>query len=344
MNSKFYLLFILLFAISCSETDQKTISEESSVEQIQKSEELDTTDEEIIIEETTNKLYLESPLTYLIDGELFFYNLVDNKKTKFIEETEAIFNYTFDAEGKVMYYNVERDNSLWLKSVDISESKITPQWLINWNVKKNNCITDTYQEISPLLYHKGELLMKHNFSWQEYDFERVAIYSIANKKITRHPAFNFDMQRYTKEVSYKEKEKYFDPDDQQLYYILNNKKICLTDKLDFKSLVDEDDYDEEDSFSPYYMDITFSPDKTKILIGTAIAFGDLSHGPFSIVNSNGSNQMMLKETDVASLAVPVWLKNNNVAFTDKEDKLYVANNDTKSIKAIAENVSYYVAR
>lgn len=343
MNSKFYILIILVLVISCSETKQEETPDANISEQEQTTEELEITKEEIIVENTNTKSYLESPLTYLIDGELYFYNHADNKKTKFIEETDPIFNYIFDTEGKIMYYNVERDNSLWLKSVDISKSEITPEWLINWKVKKNKCITETYLEISPLMYHKGKVLMKHNFSWQEYDFERVAIYSIANKKITRYPAINFDMQPYTKEVSYEEKEKSFDPDDQQLYYILNNKKICLTNKLDFKSLVEEDE-DDDEPFSPYYMDLIFSPDKTKILIGTAVAFGDLSHGPYSIVNSNGSNQMMLDETDIARLARPVWLKNNSVAFTDKEEKLYVANNDTKSIKVIAENVSYYAER
>lgn len=54
--------------------------------------------------------------------------------------------------------------------------------LVGRKLKKDDCITDTYGEISPLLYHKGELLMEHGFVWDYYDFRKFDIYSIAGKK------------------------------------------------------------------------------------------------------------------------------------------------------------------
>ena len=67
-----------------------------------------------------------APLAYLINGELFFHSFDDNQKVKFTEEPEAIFNFTFDPEGNIMYYSVERDSMLWLKSAHIRDLEITP--------------------------------------------------------------------------------------------------------------------------------------------------------------------------------------------------------------------------
>ena len=75
-----------------------------------------------------------------------------------------------------------------------------------------------------------------------------------------------------------------------------------------------------------------------------IEMGDLGHGPFCMANADGTNQMMLKETDIASNMEPVWLKNNSVVFIDYDQNLFVANNADNSIQKIAENVMIYVAR
>ena len=74
-----------------------------------------------------------------------------------------------------------------------------------------------------------------------------------------------------------------------------------------------------------------------------IEMGDLGHGPYSIANKDGSNQMILTQTDISE-SNPVWLKNNKIVFIGDEKKLFVADNDKNSIRQIAENVSLYVGR
>ncbi len=86
-----------------------------------------------------------------------------------------------------------------------------------------------------------------------------------------------------------------------------------------------------------------SPDETKILYGTMIEMGDLGHGPYCIANKDGSNQMILKQTDISDRN-PVWLKNNKIVFKGDEEKLFVADNDDNTVQEIAENVSLYVAK
>ena len=286
--------------------------------------------------------YTQYPLAYLIEGVLYFHNFENNEKVKFVEEPEAIFNFTFDTEGKTLYYNVERDSSLWLKSADISESQVTPRWVADWKLKKDDCITDTYGEISPLLYHKGELLMEHGFIWDYYDFRKFDIYSIAGKEkksLEKESGGRF-LEKFIVELPDNKADQYFKTTKQQLYYTRNNAKVCLTDKLDFEALKGEGEGWVKTEF--YFF--TFSPDETKILFGALMAFGDLPHGPYCIANADGSRQLIIEESSIAYKRNPAWLKNNTVAFTDTETNLFVTNNDDNSVQKIAENVSVYVAR
>ena len=330
MKKTIYLLACLNLMFACSNVKEKAEKEEAKTV-----EQASTT-----MAETVGITYAQCPLAYLVEGKLYFHSLIDDKKIQFVEEPNAIFNFTFDTEGKIMYYNVERDNTLWLKSVDLSDSKITPIWLVDWKLKKEECITETYDEASPLFYHKGELLIFHNFSWDNYDFEKSALYSIANNKITLKESGNFNKSRFTAELSYEEVEQYFKIIRQKLYYTANKNKICLTDQLDFEA-EKEKGMDLVETEFAYFV---FSPGEKKILFGTLVGWGDLPHGPFSIANIDGSNQMILKQTDISSKMKPVWLKNKSIAYTDNERNLYIANNDENTNLKIAEQVSFFRAR
>lgn len=321
-----YFLMMLFMLSACTESN----SQEAKTE-------VQTTD--AAAQQVSSIAYTEYPLAYLVDGELFFYSLADNKKIKFTEEPSAIFNFTFDTEGTTLYYNVERDNTLWLKSADISTADVTPQWLVDWQLQKDECITETYDETSPLLYHQGKLLMQHGFNWDTYYFSSMSIYSIGTKEISRK-GLDYDViQKYSGALTFDKTDQYFKTIKQQLYYTGNNAKVCLTDKLDFVAQKTEGDEVDEIEFTGFML----SPDKTKILFGAAVSWGDLGHGPYNIANADGSQQMMLKGTDIASSKQPVWLKNNRVVFIDNENNLFIANNDENTIEKVAENVSSYVA-
>ena len=321
-----YFLMMLFMLSACTESN----SQEAKTE-------VQTTD--AAAQQVSSIAYTEYPLAYLVDGQLFFYSLADNKKIKFTEEPSAIFNFTFDTEGTTLYYNVERDNTLWLKSADISTADVTPQWLLDWQLQKDDCITETYDETSPLLYHQGKLLMQHGFNWDTYYFSSMSIYSIGTKEISRK-GLDYDViKKYSGALTFDKTYQYFKTIKQQLYYIGNNAKVCLTDKLDFVAQKTEGDEVDEIEFTGFML----SPDKTKILFGAAVSWGDLGHGPYNIANADGSQQMMLKGTDIASSKQPVWLKNNRVVFIDNESNLFIANNDENTIEKVAENVLSYVA-
>lgn len=132
MKKTIYYLAIFALLTACTDRNQKNGNNETQM--------ADTTASETNMEKPADITYTQCPLAYLVEGELFFHSLDDNKSVKFAEESDTIFNFTFDTEGKTLYYTVEREGSLWLKSAVINDSKITPQWVVDWELKKDDCI------------------------------------------------------------------------------------------------------------------------------------------------------------------------------------------------------------
>lgn len=302
----------------------------------------DTTMIETTAEESADIAYTHCPLAYLVDGQLYFHSFDDNKKVKFVEESDTIFNFTFDTEGKVMYYSVERNGSLWLKLADISESTITPKWLADWGLTKMEFTRETDDGPSPLYYYKGQLVSQYDYISDIYAFNKTAIYSIANKKVTRKEFDYGFLSKVYGELSDEKSEQYFQTVDQQLYYSNNNTKVALTNQLNLEEIKREwyEEFWNETDFAPY----SFSPDKTKILFAALIWQAELTMGPYCISNIDGSKQMILEQTSTDRVFTPIWFENNKIAFVDDENKLFVADNDKNSIRQIAENVMIYVAR
>ena len=337
MKRTIYFLAVLAIVSACNDGKKTTENTEPQIANTTTTELTETTTIEAV-----NIAYMECPLAYLVNGELFFYSLDDNKNVKFVEESEPIFNFTFDTEGETLYYSVERDGSLWLKAADISESTISPKWLDDWGLIKKEFISDTDGGPSPLYYYKGELISQYNYSWDIYDFDKIAIYSPANKKITRKENDYSFLSKVYGELSPEKSEQYFQAVDEQLYYSNNNTKVALTNQLNLDEIKREwpEDLWNETEFTEY----TFSPDKTKILFGALIWDAEHTQGPYCISNIDGSKQMILEQTSTDVGRKPIWLKNNKIAFIDTGKKLFIGDNDKNSIRQIAENVMVFVAR
>ncbi|MDD3435434.1 MAG: hypothetical protein PHY76_03050 [Patescibacteria group bacterium] len=284
---------------------------------------------------STTNVYMQAPLAYLIDGELYFHNFEENTKTKFAEESEPILNFTFDEEGKVFYYSVERNNTLWLKSANIGKPEIKSEWVINWQLSNDEAFSN--KALSPLYYNEGKVIIQHGFHSPSQHYDKMSVYSISDNNIN-HTELDYKLiassfGAFTTEQN----EEYFETIDEDAYYIYDNAEVCLTDKMDFYT---EDEKNEGDSYASednYYYGFRFSPDSTKVLFVAQILEQKWRYGPYCIANIDGSNQMVLEQSDSFIEALPVWLKNNSVIFMDQESNIYVANNDENIIEKIAEN-------
>lgn len=291
----------------------------------------DTLSEDYSSDEDINQgEYSQYNIAYLIDGELYFHDIDNDERIKLEAETERIHNHAFDKKGKTLFYSVIRDKSLWLKSLDLITSEAKPEWLVNLNINKDDIITETYAQISPLYYKDEKLLIRHHFSWDYYDFSKYIVYSIKNNEIFKGDEENNDeMQKF---FPYERNEQII-TENEHIYYNSGEKKICLSDKLNLKS----------ETEAVELFDSQLSPDKTKITFGAILEWGDLPHGPYCIANLDGSKQMILDGTDVATREEPVWLKNNTVVFI-RRGKLAIANNDNGFVKEIADKVDLFVVK
>ncbi|NLC49892.1 MAG: hypothetical protein GX762_05940 [Bacteroidales bacterium] len=291
---------------------------------------------------TTANAYLKAPVVYLIDGELYFHDFEGNTKTKFAEESEPILNFVFDDEGETLYYSVERNNTLWLKSANIGKSEIKPEWVINWHLSNNEAFSN--KAMSPLYYNEGKVIIQHGFDSPSQHYDKMSVYSISDNNIN-HTELDYKLiassfGAFTTEQNVE----YFETIDENAYYIYDNAKVCLTDKMVFYT---EDEKNEAHSYASedsYYYGFTFSPDSTKVLFVAQILEQKWRYGPYCIANIDGSKQMVLEQSDCFIEALPVWLKNNSVVFIDHEGSIYVANNDENSIEMIAKGVFDFKTR
>ena len=291
---------------------------------------------------TTANAYLKAPVVYLIDGELYFHDFEGNTKTKFAEESEPILNFVFDDEGETLYYSVERNNTLWLKSANIGKSEIKPEWVINWHLSNNEAFSN--KAMSPLYYNEGKVIIQHGFDSPSQHYDKMSMYTVSDNTIN-HSELDYKLiassfGAFTTEQNVE----YFETIDENAYYIYDNAKVCLTDKMVFYT---EDEKNEAHSYASedsYYYGFTFSPDSTKVLFVAQILEQKWRYGPYCIANIDGSKQMVLEQSDCFIEALPVWLKNNSVVFIDHEGSIYVANNDENSIEMIAKGVFDFKTR
>ena len=180
---------------------------------------------------TTANAYLKAPVVYLIDGELYFHDFEGNTKTKFAEESEPILNFVFDDEGETLYYSVERNNTLWLKSANIGKSEIKPEWVINWHLSNNEAFSN--KAMSPLYYNEGKVIIQHGFDSPSQHYDKMSVYSISDNNIN-HTELDYKLiassfGAFTTEQNVE----YFETIDENAYYIYDNAKVCLTDKMVF---------------------------------------------------------------------------------------------------------------
>lgn len=312
------LIAILVIFAACTNGSQKDVNTKQQT-----------------VDTTTANAYLQASVAYLIDGELYFHDFEGNTKTKFVEESEPILNFVFDDEGETLYYSVERNNTFWLKSANIGKPEIKPEWVINWQLSNDEAFSN--KALSPLYYNEGKVIIQHGFHSPSQHYDKMSVYSISDNNIN-HTELDYKLIASSFGAFTTEKnEEYFETIDEEAYYIYDNANVCLTDKMVFYK---EDEKNEADSYASedsYYYGFTFSPDSTKVLFVAQILEQKWRYGPYCIANIDGSNQMVLEQSDSFIETLPVWLNNNSVIFMGHKGSIYVANNDENSIEKIAEN-------
>lgn len=252
-------------------------------------------------------------VAYQKDGQVYFYNVEADDRVPFTEETEEIFNLKFDPDGHSMYYTVVRDGVLWLRKVVFSDAGVQLEDLLNLNIPKEKCITETYGDNSLMEYQDGKLLIRSDFSWDGYNFGMYNIYTIADNTLTTTSDSEEASKRFG--ALYQESDDRFETENEHMIYLHNGNRICLTDQLNLKAMGDDYGSTEVDYFKQ-----TVSPDGSKVAFVAINSFGDLAHGPLCIADADGKHQQRLSEDGAAQYFPLQWAGNQLVFANDEESE------------------------
>ena len=266
----------------------------------------------------------------LDNGDLYFYNSKTAAMTLLEAEEDSIVNCLFTGDNKV-YYSVVEGPKILLRCIDLEQPNPQPKQLADWGVPYEECVTETYGEVSPLEYYKGRntLGLYHNFSWDGYWFIDQKLYNMETGEITDWTweweeewlAMQSDDEEEQTEENYHyistayELRDYLMQMDEQYYMTDGNDGdyVCLTDKIDCASYASSPEYYE----GPEFEYISASPDNLKVLYMIIVEWGDFPHGILAVSSIDGKLQMPLEDTDCTGF-IADWLDDGSLVYVGEE--------------------------
>ena len=297
-------------------------------------------------------------ICYIKAGELYFYSIEDNVSDRFTDDSQ-IEHAVFSDDKKTMYYTAHKNNTLWLKKAVFSDSEHQSYWLTDMERTISKFETETYGEKGRFLFYNDSLFLECEYSWME-GFIKMALYDIKNMKLSipensiyginskLNQANVKNVQFIAKQIKSQETKGTY-----ELFYKEGNQRIQLshTQVFDEEILINNEEYEENPTMKEYTKDFNFkvSPDSSKVLFSLMTGMGDLAHGPFFIVNIDGTKQNQLNFDGISSEFDPIWVNGSSVVFLREEDEknetpagLYLTNKKNNYLIFIDTEVDYYL--
>ncbi len=345
----FLLVFAAMVFFACNDSDsvnteKKEVNQETVVEDVENEEvnqevAEETAEAEASEEVRESAVKLGTGIAYVKEGKLYFY-YPESAETKPLEaETDSVFNCVFNKDEDIIYYTVIRNGVLWLREAKFqADNEVIIKDLCDLKIKKEDCISETYGEKAMMMINKNnDVILKHAFMWNCYGFSKMLVYS---------PQKGGQTAKY-KIYDYKIESDFFNFSDflecefkdNNLIYDGNN----LTKDLNLKP--------DEEQTEVEFLYFKFSKDKSKLMFGALLGFGDLAHGAFCIANIDGTHQQKLNDDGLSSEFRPYWYDNQAVFVREIEGEaddyttqFCITNADDNGISVIAENIDFYAVR
>lgn len=250
-------------------------------------------------------------LAILDQGKVTFYNSLTNQFIAFETEKDSVVNADFMAEDD-FYYTVAIGDELYLKKYFFSDIYLGGEYLCDWNLKLDECISQTYGKMAPLMCNKYlfRVGLPFDFSWDMYYFSNTRFFDPTErtkwdgwKEDDETDSFDEDFLRWDEDMSN------FETIDNNYYYTDNGSTVCLSDKIDFKTYVSDPSYYEDPSFGLLDID----PTRKSVCYTAIIEYGDLGHGPLCFASLDGKIQLAFEDTDAATLTYG-WLKDGSLVY------------------------------
>ena len=326
MKNLSYLIVMLLVALfSCTNNTPKPTQTDTLPQSLMDSP-----------EEAPSLFWKSLDFFYVKDGGLYFYSIYDGDGLRFIDELDSILNAIYAKNG-IIYYNVAVNDRLLLRCLDLNQPTPMPEQLADWDVplseeSEYNTFGDMY-----LNYEETQIALERDVKWFAGVFYNLAVYDIASKTITVHELYkavmdgdefvtledlpdNSGFNRWDHaSISSQTTDNLLENVDNEIYYVGNGQRVCLTDQIDIDAIfgfgLGKEEYD---------VDASMDPTGKRVLIGYSIGMGDGTLGSYFVSSIDGKKQLMLPGSDYES-SDPTWLSDGSLLYVgyDDESGLYL---------------------
>ena len=253
------------------------------------------------------------------NGQVTFYNTQDEVFVPYVVETDSVINGVF-VDDYSFYYTVKLGDKLFLKSIVLSDYEPEPNLVADWELRYDQCVSETYGKASPLLWFPEfeRIGINYDFNWDFYNFAEVKFYDFSTGHLLNGWNEEEDVETDVLDgefLQFEEDLEHFSAIEGNYYYTSREGMACLSDKINFKDYC----YDPEYYSEPEYQFYSIDPTRRFAAYVAYIEWGDLGHGPLCIVSLDGKQQIALKDTDAADLSWG-WLSDGSLLYVGVEPR------------------------
>ncbi len=249
-------------------------------------------------------------------GQMVFYHSASGECLRFTAETDTVYNAIYDSHN-TLYYSVKRNRALSLASLKLDEQNPQPKKLADWKLTLDDDPGDLV-----LNQEENKVAIRCHAIPLYNTYGSFMVYDTQTHDVVLETEMTFDEE--TGEVEYDDiefvektmpevDENLFENDSQgTLYYIGgSNGKVCLSNQLNYPAIFNKTQEELNDE-AVVAKATSLNPQGTKVLFYSVIPDGIFTHGPYNVVNLDGSNLCTLR-TDI-SFGEPSWLKDGSLVF------------------------------
>ena len=293
-------------------------------------------------------------LFYIEEGDLWLYDLDTHCADRYNNETDSIVRAVL-AKNNVLYYSVAKDGELLLRCLDLNDTNPMPEQLADWDVPvEGRTELDGFGAMY-LNHEETQVALERDVRWFAGLFYNLAVYDIASKTVTVQELYkavmdgdefvtfedisdNSSFDRWGPEsVSSDPMGNLLENVDNDIYYVGDGQRVCLTDQIDMENYADiglgKEDFD---------VDASVDPTHKRALIGYNVGLGDGTIGFYVLSSIDGKQQKELEGSDYET-SNPTWLPDGSLLYVGYDDGagLFLLDLDG-NIRKIAESEIYSV--
>ena len=269
-------------------------------------------------------------LFYVEEGAIWFYDLDTHYSDRYNNETDSVVRAVLSKDN-VLYYSVAKDGDLLLRSLDLKVANPMPETLADWDVPvEGRTELDGFGNMY-LNYEETQVALERDVRWFAGLYFNLAVYDLAAKTVTVHQLYRevFDGDEFMNFEDLPDNSGFdrwgpanassnstgdpLENVDNEIYYVGNGQRVCLTDRIDMDEVfgfgLSKEEFD---------VDASMDPTGKKALIGYNVGMGDGTLGSYFVSSIDGRQQMELTGSDYET-SNPTWLPDGTLLYIGYND-------------------------